>query len=336
MTTFKSKGNAMRRFGLSRFLQARFNISMYMFFGWWLARIYISILGRLYYLIRRGEKQIIRQSVTDVVTLINRNNERDDIIKKVISGILSHYYEKLFIAFQGKKKATQFLTRNISAENINIIKKSLNNGKGVVLITGHYGAIEYIPALLAVNSIKISMIAKFKTSQLRERIYKQADEYCIRMIDADAKGNVLNRAINELRENRVLVTQCDEFDEWRPSEKNTTFLGHVTGLDRTINILIKRTGAEVVFGLLHRHSLNQYSLILYSREQMLGLFPSMQPNTSGEMALKMLEQFIFRYPEQWYQWEKYPELYSSRIVFSQRGETELSHPVLLPLLETQI
>ncbi|MBN1907089.1 MAG: hypothetical protein JW927_18565 [Deltaproteobacteria bacterium] len=327
----------MGRVGLSNFLQARFNISMYMTFGWGLARIYIFILGRIYYLIRRGEKQIIERSITDVVTLINRDNERDEIIKKVISGILFHYYEKLFIAYEEKKRATQFLTRNISAGNISTIKNGLNKGKGVVLITGHYGAIEYIPTLLAVNNVNISMIAKFKTAQLREKIFKQADKYGIRMIDADTRGNVLNKAINELRENRVLVTQCDEFDEWRPSENiKTTFLGHVTGLDRTINILIKRAGAEVVFGLLHRYSLSHYSLILYSYEQMVGILPSMQLKTSGEMVLKMLEQFIFRYPEQWYQWKKYPELIGSRIVLRHRAETELSHPVMLPLLETQV
>ncbi len=132
------------------------------------------------------------------------------------------------------------------------------------------------------------------------------------------------------------MTQCDEFDEWRPSENNTTFLGHVTGLDRTINILIKRAGAEVVFGLLHRHSLDQYSLVLYSHEQMVKLIPSMQLKTSGEMVLKMLEQFIFRYPEQWYQWKKYPELSSSHNSFRAQGRNELSNPVLLPLLETQV
>lgn len=326
----------MGKLKLSCFLQARFNISMYMFFGWGLARLYIFILGKIYYLIRRDEKQIIRQSVTDVVALLNRDNEKDEILKKVISGILSHYYEKLFIAFEEKKRAALFLTRNISAGNISIIKNGLNKGKGVILITGHYGAIEYIPTLLAVNNIKVSMIAKFKTSQLREKIFKQADKYGIRMIDADTRGNVLNKAISELRENRVLVTQCDEFDEWRPSENNTTFLGHVTGLDRTINVLIKRAGAEVVFGLLHRYSLNQYSLILYSHEQMLGVIPSMQLKTSGEMVLKMLEQFILRYPEQWYQWKKYPELSGSHTVFRHRAETELSHPVLLPLRETQV
>ena len=304
----------MRMLKLSNFLQARFNIFLYTVFGWGLARIYIFMLGKIYFLIRRDEKQIIESSVTDVVNMIKRFNEREKIVKKVFNGILSHYYEKLFIAFENKHKATEFLTRNVSASYISVIKRSLKKGKGVILITGHYGAIEYIPTLLAVNHVNISMIAKFKTPQLRKKIFKQADKYGIRMIDAGIKGNVLNNAINELRQNRVIVTQCDEVDEWRASgNKKTTFLGQVTGLDRTINILHKRTGAEVVFGLLHRFSLDKYKFVAYSYEQILDMIPSIQSKTTGEVVLKILEQFIYQYPEQWYQWKKFGKMIKSHV-----------------------
>jgi Kdo2-lipid IVA lauroyltransferase/acyltransferase len=327
----------MIKLKLSNFLQAKFNIFLYMSFGWGLARIYIFLLGWIYFRIRKDEKQIIEKSVAKVVTMARRDRERKEIMKKVISGILSHYYEKLYIAFEDKNRATLFLNRNVAAENISTIKSALNKGRGVILITGHYGAIEYIPTLLAVNDISLSMIAKFNSVQLREKIFKQADKYGIRMIDADTKGNVLSKAINELRENRVLVTQCDEFDEWRPSEnRKITFLGQVTGLDRTINILHKRTGAELVFGVLHRNSLTRYSFIVYSHEQMLEMIPSVRSKTAGEMVLKVLEQFIIRFPEQWYQWKKYPELCGSQQFSVNSTGNELPRPILLPLLETNV
>ena len=116
------------------------------------------------------------------------------------------------------------------------------------------------------------------------------------------------------------MTQCDEVDEWRTSEnKKTTFLGQVTGLDRTINILHKRTGAEVVFGVVHRFDLNQYKFVAYSYEQMLDMIPSIESKTTGEVVLKMLEQFIYKYPEQWYQWKKYPELACAQVLDSRVG-----------------
>jgi lauroyl/myristoyl acyltransferase len=246
---------------------------------------------------------------------LNRDIDTNEVLKKVFKGIFSHYYEKLFIAFEEKEKATEFLNRNIVSDDLAVARKCLSKGKGVILITGHYGAIEYIPTLLAVNDFDISMIAKFKTEQLKNKVFSQAKKYKIRLIDAENSGNVLKAAIRELKQNRVLVTQCDEIEEWRPSaKKKTSFLGKVTGLDRTINIIQRRTEAEVVFGVIHRYSLSEYKLIMYSYEDMLKMLNSTSQVSAGETVLKLLEQFIYYHPEQWYQWKEYPEIEKRSIV----------------------
>ncbi len=314
---------------LSIFLQAKFNIFLYLTFGWWLAQFYILFLGKLYFIINKKERRIIKNAVFEVVGRVSRGFNIEEMTKKVFQGILSHYYEKLYITFEDKDKATRFLKYNISSSNLVVIRKCLLKRKGVILVTGHYGAIEYIPTLLAVNGFNISMIAKFKTKQLKEKIFFQAQKYMIRMIDADDSGHVLGKAIKELRENRVLVTQCDEIEEWRPSgKKKFSFLGKVTGLDRTINTIQKKTGAEVVFGVIHRYNLNKYRLIMYSYEDMLRALDGVPLSTVGETVIKVLEQFIYHYPEQWYQWNKYSKLLNSTII-----NTELVQPISLPFLK---
>jgi len=47
------------------------------------------------------------------------------------------------------------------------------------------------------------------------------------------------------------------------------FLGKTIGVDKTINLIQRRTKAEVVFGVLHRFSLRKYRLIIESCEDML-------------------------------------------------------------------
>jgi len=118
---------------------------------------------------------------------------------------------------------------------------------------------------------------------------------------------VLKTAVKELKSNRILVTECDEMEEWRPSpDRFISFLGRSTGLDRTINVLHRRTGAEAVFAVIHRHSLNKYSFIAHP------LNGQRAPETSkaryrcvGSEVLKTLEWYILRFPEQWYQWKNY-------------------------------
>jgi Kdo2-lipid IVA lauroyltransferase/acyltransferase len=304
---------------LSNFLQAKFNIFLYTILGWSFVRLYMFILCKLYFFIKKEERNSIEKSVQSVIGWMKKKKDLENITRKVFSGIFSHYYEKIFAAFENRQKVTDFLNCHVSYKDISIIKKSLSKEKGVILITGHYGAIEYIPLLLAINDIKLSMIAKFKTPQLRKMAFKQADNFGVRMIDATAKGYVIKEAINELKQNRVLITQCDEIDEWRTSEKKTTFLGQVTGLDRTINLLHKRTGAEIVFGVLHRYNLDQYKFIAYSYEQMIEMIRYIPSITTGEIVLKVLEQFIYNYPEQWYEWKKYPDLINAKCAIGTEG-----------------
>lgn len=299
---------------LSQFLQWRFNIFLYLTFGWGIAKIYIFLLGKLYFYFNQKEKRLIKDAVFDVIGRTDHETNVEYITEKVFKGILSHYYEKLFIAFEEPKEAARFLNDNILSNDLAVLRRSLSKGNGVIIVTGHYGAIEYIPTLLAVKNFNISMIAKFKTKQLKRKVFSQAIKYDIRLIDAENTGNVLKTAINELRENRILVTQCDEIKEWRLDQKGKiSFLGQVTGVDRTINIIQKRTGAEIVFGIIHRYSLDQYKLVMYSYEEMLEMLNDVSSFSVGETILKFLEQFIYHYPEQWYQWKEYVNLKSTPV-----------------------
>jgi len=78
-------------------------------------------------------------------------------------------------------------------------------------------------------------------------------------------------------------------------------------VDKTINLIQKRTGAEVVFGVLHRFSLRKYRLIIESCEDML-LRLGKRPSSVGEAVLKTFEQYVYAHPEQWYLWEDYSEI----------------------------
>jgi len=316
------------RADLSCFLQWRFNILLYLTFGRKIAKIYVFLLGKLYFYFNKKEKYRIKEAVLQVIGCRNQETDIRELMKKIFDGILSHYYEKLFIAFEEPKKASKFLSQNIISEDLKILHKKLLKGSGVIMVTGHYGAIEYIPTLLAINNFPTSMIAKFKTKQLKKKLYSQAKKYNIRLIDAENAGNVVKSAMKELRENRILVTQCDEIEEWRPSsKKRMSFLGRVTFVDRTINIIQKRAGAEIVFGIIHRYSLSKYELIIYAYEDMLQLLDRSSTSSVGETVLKFLEGYIYANPEQWYQWKKYLEI--KTLTAHGNGIEEPASPLIL-------
>jgi lauroyl/myristoyl acyltransferase len=193
-------------------------------------------------------------------------------------------------------------------ERSNTIDKALKNGKGVMFVTGHYGAIEYIPIFLALNKYPISVVAKFATKQLEDSLYSKTKDIGLRIINANQNGNVLKAIIKELKQNRLVFFECDEIEEWKPSKKESIwFLGKRIGVDKTIDLIHRRTKAEVVFGLLHRDNLQKYKLILKNYKDILSSFNN-KSYSVGEAVLRYLEQYIYRYPHAWYQWKNYPRI----------------------------
>ena len=66
-------------------------------------------------------------------------------------------------------------------------------------------------------------------------------------------------------------------------------------MDKTINLIQRRTGAEVVFGLLHRFSLRKYGLIIESCEDMLSKLGK-RHSSVGKVVLKTFEQYAYAHP----------------------------------------
>ena len=293
---------------LSSFLQMKPNLLIYQMLGWKMTFYYILVLGRLYFSANRREKRQIELSIQAAFGSFRDRRELDQITRDVFRGVFSHYYEKLFNAYEEIGKLKSFLEKSIDAPRLGKIHEALRKGKGVLFVTGHYGGIEYIPIYLAANGFQTSVIAKCSTKQLKDKLFLRADELGIRLIDATQKGKILSAIVEELKANRLVFIECDEIEEWRPSRgENISFLGQRVGVDRTINLLHRRTGAEILFGLLHRHTLGKYTLLLENVEEISQRFNGAQLSWGGAV-LKALEELIWTDPMQWYQWKYYEKM----------------------------
>jgi len=293
---------------LSKLLQLRFNVFLYRRLSWKAILFYIVILGKLYFFFNRKEKYKIEEAVETVFEGFRSKSEMKAIKRNVFKGIISHYYEKLFNAYERIEGLSDFFKESIELHCLHKLDNALKDGKGVLFVTGHYGGIEYIPIFLALKKYPISVIAKFKTKELKETLYQKTKDVGLKIIDADQKNGTLSSIMKELQQNRIVFMECDEIEEWRPSQKERiSFLGKRIGVDKTINIIQKRTGTKVVFGILHRFNLGKYSLILESYQDILQRVGKI-PSSIGEGVLEFFQQYIYSYPEEWYQWKNFIEV----------------------------
>lgn len=293
------------RINLSKFLQLQFNIFLYKKLGWGVAIAYIIILGRLYFFFNRKEKEKIKSAVMSAFNSKKSDNEIRHIYVNVVKGILSHYYEKLFNAFSTSEELKIFFQKNMSSEGLTPIENGLARGKGVLLVTGHFGGVEFTPGYLAAKNLPVTIIVRFSSRHLRNISIEKAEHFSTRIIDADKTANVLRAIHDNLKENRIVITQCDEIDEWRPSGDSIMFMGNWVKLDRTINILTKRLDTFIAFSVVHRIERGKYKFIVNSLEDISRKYQNQQYKSNGALLIKFLEQQIYRYPEEWYQWKKY-------------------------------
>ncbi|MBW2041010.1 MAG: lysophospholipid acyltransferase family protein [Deltaproteobacteria bacterium] len=291
---------------LSTFLQSKPNLYLCKTLGWRFSYYYIAFLGRLYFFFKRKERKTVKNAVSTVFAGKKNAAEIRKTTRAVFRGIISHYFEKLFNAYSSTDLLRNFLSSHVQCDNIQIIEESLSEGNGALLITGHFGGVEFIPGYLGANRLPVSILAKFKTDHLRERLFEKCTAFSTRIIDPTRTPNVVKEICANLKENRIVITQCDEISEWRPSKKDKIlFLGKLIWLDKTMNILTKRTQAAILFGLMHRSKDHGYEFIVTSMDEMMDQFKRRAESSLGEILLKILESFIYQYPEDWYEWKKY-------------------------------
>jgi Kdo2-lipid IVA lauroyltransferase/acyltransferase len=289
---------------LSKFLQMRGNTFIFRFLPFWLSRWYLIILGRLYYFLNRKEKELIRTAITRVFGRKMTATALKDTIDETFRGICDHYHEKLFVAYSHFQRLLKFLRRRIRLVGAEALEEALQSGKGVILVTGHFGAVEFLPGCLAVNGYPASMICRFQTNQLRESLGQRAEWVGLDLIDAD-DGNIILAALKALKQGRILITECDEFDEWRPDgTRHTYFLNSRLSSDRSLELLRKRSGAQVITALVTREGYKDYTLNLTPIGN--GSSPAAAP--ASEQCLSTLEAMIEAHPAQWYQWKKFGKM----------------------------
>jgi lauroyl/myristoyl acyltransferase len=292
---------------LSKFLQMKLNSFLFRFLPFSVSRCYVMVLGRLYYLLNWTEKTLIRKTLKHILgrkipaPILNKK------VKAAFKGIFDHYHEKLFVGYSNFPRLLKFLRSQVRFAGAEKLQAALQDGKGVILVTGHFGAVEFLPGALALNGYPTSMICRFQTTRLRESMGQRAEAVGLHLIDAD-EGNIILSAMKALKEGRILITECDEFDEWRPDpHRDSYFLNCRLPSDRTLELLRKRSGAQVITALMQRDGQKQYTCNLTP----VGNGGSPVNLPIHEQCLSVLESSVENYPEQWYQWKKFGKMIKS-------------------------
>jgi lauroyl/myristoyl acyltransferase len=286
---------------LSRYLQSPANAALFRCHPPGLLRCYVRALGTLYFrrLPRERERHLHFLRRTAGLAARSRWGEAD-LERRVLRGVFDHYFEKLLMAYGGLGRIRRFLRGRVQLVGRDLMDASLREGRGVILSTGHFGAVEFLPATLALQDYPVTMVVNYKTPRLKRTLERIADILRVELLDV-ADGAVIPRALKALRRGRIFITELDEMGSWRPApEKVMNFFGRRVPLDRAVELLHRRTGAPILLGLVERTGGLNYHLVFEAPQEHhaapIGLGPDAQ-------LLKRLEHYIYDAPDHWYIWK---------------------------------
>jgi Kdo2-lipid IVA lauroyltransferase/acyltransferase len=295
----KSRRNLSKfcQMNLSRFLVGRAPLAC--------SQLYLACLGRLYYFNHPQEQESIRRTIRRVFGERLDQSALEKLYRRTFAGILTHYQEKLFLAYAPTYRVKKYLTRRLQVQGAEKLQQALAGGRGVILVTGHFGAVEFLPAALSLKGYPAAIVVRPQTKELADSLARRAALIDLTLIFPE-DGKVLPAALRALREGRILITEADEFEMWRLSESQTlNFLGFQIPADRTLEVLHKRSGAPFLTALVRRQPTRHYTVDISSPAS------AATAQEVNRQCLQVLETAIYRFPEHWYQWKEFGKVIST-------------------------
>ncbi len=181
--------------------------------------------------------------------------------------------------------------------NADLISKKYSEGKGVILLSAHFGNWEYIAASVSARiNIPFHVVVKQQRNPYVDSWMNKARTRWIN--DIIPLGISIRQIYKELKNKNILAMVADQRGPQEGIRVN--FFGISTAVFSGPALLAVKTGAPLIYGLTIRQQDYSYKVILeeidlsnLSENEEEKIIEISQRHTS------FLEKYIRQYPEQW-------------------------------------
>ncbi len=215
----------------------------------------------------------------------------------ICRGWFRHFFSTVIECLKLSPAALRRLDKRVHLEGEENLQRALARGRGVILVTGHFGHFEYLAARLCQRGYPLhGVVAPDDTGQLS----RLRSLYGLKQIEMT--DHVLQMALRVLTRGEILLLLID----WNltPRPVDIDFLGRSTPLPRGAAVLAMRTGAPVVFSCIVSQPDRKYRLIIGPAFQVINTGAKGDDIAANmRQFIQSLEPYVWRFPEQWYTWQ---------------------------------
>ncbi|MFA5350783.1 MAG: lysophospholipid acyltransferase family protein [Candidatus Omnitrophota bacterium] len=255
---------------------------------------FASNISVLAYLFAKKHRNIALDSLHIAFGKEKSSREIEQIAKDCFANIAKSAVELMF--FFDKP---HLLEKRVELSGREHLDKALAKGKGVILVSAHFGNFPLLLGRLAVGGYKAGGIMKpMHDAKMEEIFRKKREKYGVRTIYSQPRNACVNNTIQVLRNNELVFIPIDQ--NFGSGGVFVDFFGQKAATATGPVVLAQRTGAALIPCFIIRQPSDRHIAIFE---------PEMEPDTglsAQETVLvniqkltSIVEAYIRKYPAEW-------------------------------------
>jgi len=219
-------------------------------------------------------------------------------LKSIHKGMLRHFGQMVFEVPHILKMSHANIERYVVFQNEEHLRRALEKGKGVFVLTAHFGNWELMSAAIVLRfAVKAAVVARPMDSAPLERVVTRLRS----RFDTEIiyKRHAMGRLIKAARKNKIIGILLDQNVDWYEGVF-VDFFDRLACTNKGLALLALRLGAPVVPIFSVRQKDGRFRIII---EKELSLTKTgdksrdIEENTS--LFTSVIEKYIRLYPDQW-------------------------------------
>lgn len=250
----------------------------------WIRNLLSNILYMiLYYLVPIRKKQVFKN-----LNLAFHDKPPDWYLKTAKDSY--KFFINNFVQFFAFPKS--FLKSTITVKRQKLLNNTLKDGKGIIFVSGHFGAWEILGAWLGYNKYPVSAVAvKQKNRGSNKFFIELRSRFGMKHI---YRKSSLDNMYNVLEHGEILALVSDQ--DARKHGVFVSYFNRMTSTPKGAARFHLENGAPLIFAICYQNKPNDYTIEFHP----LKIAPDATIESITQSYTSLLEEYVRRYPEQYF------------------------------------
>lgn len=254
-------------------------------------------LGIIAYLIPMSRKKVALENIKQSFSGMT---ERE--AKRLLRKVYMHFGRMFFEIPHITKLKSENLHHYVTFEGRENLEGAISKGKGVFVLTAHFGNWELMAAAMTLLWNRSSVVARPADFGPLDRVMNELRSW--HGTDIIPKQRAMRQIMNAVKEKKLVGILLDQNVDWYEGAF-VPFFGRWACTNKGLALIALRTGTPVVPAFPIRQKDGRYRIVLGKE---IGLRNTGDKNAdvdaNTEIFTRIIEQYVRKYPDHWFWFHK--------------------------------